>query len=215
MSQRPRMAGGTPILSRRQDGNAEYASCNNGLRRIQVQDRPDRFYFDEAHYGYHGFLPTIAKTYQTMLVGAAMGLQVGVELGRKDLICMPDLLTVSKSSPPNSPGETRHIRARCSLLPGNSSHQPAQKSTMAGPNLEVFKFGVYVFFPVAMMIYYGDPDWYHRHVTSYKDKIFPPDEKTVRNLPTDHASLREELAKIRARKLEKKMEREKEEAASP
>ncbi len=35
---------------------------------------------------------------------------------------------------------------------------------MGGPNLEVFKFGIYVFFPVAMMIYYGDPDWYNKHV---------------------------------------------------
>ena len=35
---------------------------------------------------------------------------------------------------------------------------------MAGPNLEVFKFAVYVFFPVLMLVYYGDPDWYSRNV---------------------------------------------------
>jgi len=79
---------------------------------------------------------------------------------------------------------------------------------MAGPNLEVFKFAVYVFFPVAMMVHFGNPDWYSKHVLPYKDRIFPADEKTVRELPTNPESLREELAKIRARKLERKAEQE-------
>lgn len=39
---------------------------------------------------------------------------------------------------------------------------------MAGPNLEVFKFAVYVFFPVAMMLHFGDPDWYKKHVLSVR-----------------------------------------------
>ncbi|KAH9951360.1 hypothetical protein B0H21DRAFT_818407 [Amylocystis lapponica] len=84
---------------------------------------------------------------------------------------------------------------------------------MGGPNLEVFKFSIYVFFPVAMMLYYGDPDWYNRHVVSYKDRIFPPNERLVTKLPTDQGALREELAKIRARKLEQRAERERMEAA--
>ena len=44
------------------------------------------------------------------------------------------------------------------LLQGLARH------SMAGPNLEVFKFSVYVFFPVLMLVYYGDPDWYSRNV---------------------------------------------------
>ncbi|KAK0526170.1 hypothetical protein OC835_005382 [Tilletia horrida] len=36
--------------------------------------------------------------------------------------------------------------------------------TMAGPSLEVFKFGLYLFFPLAIMVHYGDPEWYHEHV---------------------------------------------------
>ena len=36
--------------------------------------------------------------------------------------------------------------------------------TMAGPNLELFKFGMYLFFPLAVMVHYGDPEWYHRNV---------------------------------------------------
>ncbi|CAL1704109.1 unnamed protein product [Somion occarium] len=85
---------------------------------------------------------------------------------------------------------------------------------LRGGNLEVLKFSVYVFFPVALMIHFGDPDWYNKHVTPYKDHIFPPDHKLVTKLPTDQASLREELAKIKAKKLEKLAEREKEDSSS-
>lgn len=35
---------------------------------------------------------------------------------------------------------------------------------MGGPNLEVFKFSVYVFFPVVMLLHYGNPEWYARNV---------------------------------------------------
>ncbi|KAH9946306.1 uncharacterized protein BXZ73DRAFT_37439 [Epithele typhae] len=35
---------------------------------------------------------------------------------------------------------------------------------MGGPNLEVFKFSVYVFFPVVMLLHYGNPDWYAKNV---------------------------------------------------
>jgi len=35
---------------------------------------------------------------------------------------------------------------------------------MAGPNLEVFKFAVYVFFPVLVFLHYGDPEWYQANV---------------------------------------------------
>ena len=35
---------------------------------------------------------------------------------------------------------------------------------MAGPNLEVFKFAVYVFFPVLVFFHYGDPEWYRTNV---------------------------------------------------
>lgn len=83
---------------------------------------------------------------------------------------------------------------------------------MGGPNLEVFKFALYVFFPVAMMLHYGDPEWYRRNVLSYKDRIFPPDDRLVTKLPTDQTALKEELAKIRARKAERKAEMEKQDS---
>jgi hypothetical protein len=35
---------------------------------------------------------------------------------------------------------------------------------MGGPNLELFRFGFYLFFPVAALFHYGNPDWYTQHV---------------------------------------------------
>ena len=39
-----------------------------------------------------------------------------------------------------------------------------QRPAMAGPNLEVFKFAVYVFFPVLVFLHYGDPEWHRTNV---------------------------------------------------
>lgn len=47
---------------------------------------------------------------------------------------------------------------------------------MAGPNLEVFKFGLYLFFPLAVMIHYGDPDWYKKNVLPLRDEFWPKEE---------------------------------------
>lgn len=49
---------------------------------------------------------------------------------------------------------------------------------MAGPNLELFKFSLYLFFPLAIMIHYGDPQWYHDNVLPVRDKFWP-DESTL------------------------------------
>ena len=42
---------------------------------------------------------------------------------------------------------------------------------MAGPNLEIFRFGLYVFFPIAIMLHYGNPDWYEKHVIPVSEGI--------------------------------------------
>jgi protein PET100 len=44
---------------------------------------------------------------------------------------------------------------------------------MGGPNLELFRFAFYVFFPVAMLVHYGDPDWYSRHVLPVRIRDTP------------------------------------------
>lgn len=48
---------------------------------------------------------------------------------------------------------------------------------MAGPNLEVFKFGLYLFFPLAIMIHYGDPDWYRNNVLPIRDQFWPDERR--------------------------------------
>ena len=49
---------------------------------------------------------------------------------------------------------------------------------MAGPNLELFKFSLYLFFPLAIMVHYGDPQWYHDNVLPIRDRFWP-DESTL------------------------------------
>jgi|SRR6266498_3548668 len=35
---------------------------------------------------------------------------------------------------------------------------------MGGPNLEIFKFSVYLFVPLVALIHFGDPKWYREKV---------------------------------------------------
>lgn len=88
---------------------------------------------------------------------------------------------------------------------------------MAGPNLEVFKFAVYVFFPVLVFLRYGDPEWYQTNVIPYKERIFPSEERTARsnNMPTNHASVRQELERIKAEKAARRAQREQEPTGNP
>ncbi|GAA94219.1 uncharacterized protein L969DRAFT_102518 [Mixia osmundae IAM 14324] len=78
--------------------------------------------------------------------------------------------------------------------------------TMAGPSLELFKFSFYVFFPIAMMIHYGDPDWYHRNVYAFRDHFTKP-EIEHRRSPQNEDELRERLAQARLERLAKRRDR--------
>jgi len=79
---------------------------------------------------------------------------------------------------------------------------------MGGPNLELFKFGLYLFVPVFALLHFGDPDWYNNHVLPYQAKLFPPREKTNQRIPADSSQIRAELERYRAEKLAKRQERE-------
>lgn len=35
---------------------------------------------------------------------------------------------------------------------------------MAGPTLEFFRFGMYLFLPLAAMVHFGKPEWYTQNV---------------------------------------------------
>ncbi|TDL25046.1 hypothetical protein BD410DRAFT_785810 [Rickenella mellea] len=78
---------------------------------------------------------------------------------------------------------------------------------MAGPSLEVVKFAIYLFFPLGMMVHYTKPEWYMKNVLPYKDRLFPQ-EKTIRDIPTETSQLRDKLARIKAEKLAQRLERE-------
>ncbi|KAF4615251.1 hypothetical protein D9613_002766 [Agrocybe pediades] len=83
---------------------------------------------------------------------------------------------------------------------------------MGGPNLEIFKFSLYLFVPIAALVHFGDPEWYRTHVVPYRDKLFPALDRTVQHIPTDQSGIREELARIKAERLMKRAQREAEEA---
>ncbi|UZJ51866.1 hypothetical protein CBS101457_001186 [Exobasidium rhododendri] len=78
---------------------------------------------------------------------------------------------------------------------------------MAGPNLEIFKFSVYLFFPWAIMVHYGDPQWYHDNVLPIRDKFWP-DESTLYVPPRNAADLKSELAELKAKRLTNKERKE-------
>ncbi|KAK9896461.1 hypothetical protein P389DRAFT_211202 [Cystobasidium minutum MCA 4210] len=78
---------------------------------------------------------------------------------------------------------------------------------MAGPNLELFKFVVYVSVPIAFMAYFGDPEWYNKHVYPLKDAFVKPEkaEVTISETPNE---LKQQIAQLRAQRLAKKEQRE-------
>jgi len=85
---------------------------------------------------------------------------------------------------------------------------------MGGPNLEVFKFSLYLFVPIFALVHFGDPEWYRQHVVPYRNKLFPPLERTNQNIPKETAAIREELARIKAERLTRRAARELEESNS-
>ncbi|GAA5944534.1 Pet100p [Sporobolomyces koalae] len=76
---------------------------------------------------------------------------------------------------------------------------------MAPAQLELFKFSLYVFFPVCAMLHYGDPDWYEKYVgplrASYRQDNTPQIEP-----PQTSTELKDELARLRAERLAKKQQ---------
>ncbi|WVF67921.1 hypothetical protein IAT40_002683 [Kwoniella sp. CBS 6097] len=71
---------------------------------------------------------------------------------------------------------------------------------MAGPNMEIFKFGFYMFFPIYMMFKFGDPEWYDTYVQPYKEVLWPPYESTYQP-PRTHEGVQSELARMKAERV--------------
>ncbi|KAF2454515.1 hypothetical protein BDY21DRAFT_353126 [Lineolata rhizophorae] len=89
---------------------------------------------------------------------------------------------------------------------------------MGGPNLEIFKFGFYVMFPIGIMYYFG---------TNLDDRFTVPDfwpkETQVHKIPTDRDELRAEAERLKRKRLERRalrlqmeeLKRAREEGRSP
>ncbi|KAK9762169.1 hypothetical protein K7432_012357 [Basidiobolus ranarum] len=72
---------------------------------------------------------------------------------------------------------------------------------MGTSRLEVFKFGVYVFFPVGVMLYFGHQKFYDKYLNGVV--FYPPAE--VCNVPANNKKdLQEQMAQLRAERLAKK-----------
>ncbi|KAH7631871.1 hypothetical protein B0T09DRAFT_381993 [Sordaria sp. MPI-SDFR-AT-0083] len=67
---------------------------------------------------------------------------------------------------------------------------------MGGLNLEVFKFGMYVMFPIGIMFYFG---------TNLDQRFTVPDfwpkPENANKVPFDREEIHEELERLRARRL--------------
>ncbi|KAI5197614.1 hypothetical protein E4T39_07175 [Aureobasidium subglaciale] len=67
---------------------------------------------------------------------------------------------------------------------------------MGGPNLEVFKFGMYIMFPIGWMYYFG---------TNLDERFSIPDfwpkENETHHIPFEKDEIQSELARLRARRL--------------
>jgi protein PET100 len=78
---------------------------------------------------------------------------------------------------------------------------------MAGPNLEVFKFGMYILFPIGIMYYFG---------TNLDQKFSVPDfwpkENQTHKIPFDRDEIQSELERLKARRLALRQKRLEEEA---
>ncbi|KAF2688448.1 hypothetical protein K458DRAFT_440103 [Lentithecium fluviatile CBS 122367] len=78
---------------------------------------------------------------------------------------------------------------------------------MAGPNLEVFKFGMYILFPIGIMYYFGTNLDGRFHVPD-----FWPKEGQTHKIPYEREEIKKEIERLKARNAEVKRAREMEEA---
>ncbi|KAI9885477.1 MAG: hypothetical protein M1823_002706 [Watsoniomyces obsoletus] len=77
---------------------------------------------------------------------------------------------------------------------------------MGGPNLEIFKFGMYIMFPIGVMYYFG---------TNLDNRFAVPDfwpkAEQSHKIPYEKDEIREELQRLRAQRLARRSRRLEEE----
>ncbi|KAK6361992.1 hypothetical protein TWF730_005696 [Orbilia blumenaviensis] len=81
---------------------------------------------------------------------------------------------------------------------------------MGGLNLEVFKFGIYILFPIASMYYFG---------TNLDSRFSVPDfwpaKEETHQIPFEKEEIRMELERLKKQRLQRRKERLEAEAKKP
>jgi len=73
---------------------------------------------------------------------------------------------------------------------------------MGGPNLEVFKFGMYILFPIGIMYYFGT-----NLDSRFSTPNFWPKEGQTHTIPFEKEDIQSELQRLRERRLQNRARR--------
>lgn len=72
--------------------------------------------------------------------------------------------------------------------------------------MELFKFGMYVFFPIVVMVHYGDPEWYRKYVLPDRPEFLRLD-KAAPSPPRNPSELQQELDHFKQLREERRMKK--------
>ncbi|KAK6521515.1 hypothetical protein TWF506_001725 [Arthrobotrys conoides] len=81
---------------------------------------------------------------------------------------------------------------------------------MGGLNLEVFKFGMYILFPIASMYYFGT-----NLDSRFSVPNFWPSKEETHQIPFERDEIRLELERLKKQRLQRRKERLEAEAKKP
>ena len=74
-----------------------------------------------------------------------------------------------------------------------------------GSRIELFRIGVYIFFPVAVFYYFNNPEFFDEYVLKTQKALYPPEEKLVK-LPKTKEGYEQLKIKLREERLKTKKE---------
>ncbi|RKP15339.1 hypothetical protein BJ684DRAFT_18330 [Piptocephalis cylindrospora] len=78
---------------------------------------------------------------------------------------------------------------------------------MAGTRLEIFRFGMYVLFPIGYMAWIGDHHWYERYVSDARRTFYGPKAEESQILPHSTEGIQAEMERMKRERLERRRER--------
>ncbi|KAI9228157.1 MAG: hypothetical protein DHS80DRAFT_31045 [Piptocephalis tieghemiana] len=78
---------------------------------------------------------------------------------------------------------------------------------MAGTRLEIFRFGMYVLFPIGYMAWIGDHQWYDRYVSDARKTFYGVNEEKSYAPPHSSEGIQEEMERLKKERMERRKER--------